>query len=205
MLSRSRCMARQSRLRAVTAAQSRSYLAKAEEFLAGARSELDAGRAIAATSLAIHAGINAADAVTGARLGRRAAGQDHDQVLSLLRDAGTDGIALAKDLARLLPLKTKASTRQTTSPYPKPSEQSNVPRAAWLSPEPSSRDWRDSAPRGPAKGAPVRVRLAEARGPPPASPWASRVVSEDHPEGADRPRMSESRNHRPANDRRSMS
>lgn len=40
-------MARQSRLRAVTAAQSRSYLAKAEEFLAGARSELG-GRAIRA-------------------------------------------------------------------------------------------------------------------------------------------------------------
>jgi len=108
MISRRKAMARQTKLRAVTAAQSRSYLAKAEEFLAGARSELDAGRAIAATSLAIHAGINAADAVTGARPGQRAAGQDHDQVLSLLRDAGSDGIALAKDLVRLLPLKTKA-------------------------------------------------------------------------------------------------
>ncbi len=101
-------MARQTRLRAVATAQSRSYLTKAEEFLAAARSELDAGRAIAVTSLAIHAGIHAADVVTGARLGQRAAGQDHDQVLSLLRDAATDGIALAKDLVRLLPLKTKA-------------------------------------------------------------------------------------------------
>jgi hypothetical protein len=89
-------------------AQVRSYLAKAEEYLAAAVSELEAQRAIAATSLAIHAGINAADAVTGGRLGRRAAGQDHDQVRLLLREAGKDGSALERDLARLLPLKTKA-------------------------------------------------------------------------------------------------
>lgn len=75
--------------------------------MAGAH-ELGAGRAIAAMSLAIHAGINAADTVTGARLGQRTAGQDHDQVLTLLRDGGADGVALAKDLLRLLPLKTKA-------------------------------------------------------------------------------------------------
>lgn len=45
----------------------RSYVAKAEEFAEAAASELDAGRNIPATSLAIHAGINAADAVCGAR------------------------------------------------------------------------------------------------------------------------------------------
>jgi HEPN domain-containing protein len=91
----------------VSAAQVRSYLAKAEEFLAAASSELGAGRSIAATSLAIHAAISAADAVTGARTGRRAAGQDHDEVRALLRDAGKDGADLEKDLGRLLPVKTK--------------------------------------------------------------------------------------------------
>jgi HEPN domain-containing protein len=91
----------------VSAAQVRAYLAKAEEYLAAASSELEAGRAIAATSLAMHAAINAADAVTGQRMGRRAAGQDHDQVLSLLREAGKDGAEVEKKLARLLPLKTK--------------------------------------------------------------------------------------------------
>jgi hypothetical protein len=96
------------RSRAVTAAQVRSYLGKAEEYLAAARSELDAVRPIAATSLAIHAAINAADALTGHRTGRRAAGQDHEEVRPLLREAGKDGIELEKDLARLLPLKTKA-------------------------------------------------------------------------------------------------
>jgi hypothetical protein len=81
---------------------------KAEEYLLAASSELDASRAIAATSLAIHAGINAADAVTGIRLGQRAAGQDHDEALVLLRTAGPDGTAVARDLARLLPMKTRA-------------------------------------------------------------------------------------------------
>lgn len=101
-------MPRESRTRAVSAAQVHGYLSKAEEYLAAAASELEAGRSIAATSLAIHAAINAADAVTGRRLGRRAAGQDHDQVRRLLREAGKDGVDLEKDLARLLPLKTKA-------------------------------------------------------------------------------------------------
>ncbi len=101
-------MPRQTRTRPVSAAQARAYVSKAEEYLSAASSELDAGRAIAATSLAIHAGINAADAVTGMRLGQRAAGQDHDEALVLLRTAGPDGTAVAKELARLLPMKTRA-------------------------------------------------------------------------------------------------
>jgi HEPN domain-containing protein len=99
---------KQLRTRPVTAAQARAYLDKAREYLAAAEEELRAGRRIAATSLAIHAGINAADAVTGARLGRRAAGQDHDEVLALLSEAGADGTELHEQLVRLLPLKTKA-------------------------------------------------------------------------------------------------
>ena len=63
---------------------------------------------VAATSLAIHAGINAADAVCGARIGKRAAGEDHDHVLTLLRQAGPDGAEVERELRRLLPLKTKA-------------------------------------------------------------------------------------------------
>lgn len=88
--------------------QVREYLGKAEEFLLAATSELQAERSIAATSLAIHAGINAADTVTGARLKERAAGQDHAETISLLGQAGDDGSELAKDLQRLLPMKTTA-------------------------------------------------------------------------------------------------
>ena len=64
--------------------------AQADEYAAAA-SELAAGRRIAATSLAIHAVINAADAVSGARLDVRAAGEDHDQVIGLHRQARKDG------------------------------------------------------------------------------------------------------------------
>ncbi|MGI8663082.1 MAG: HEPN domain-containing protein [Acidimicrobiales bacterium] len=101
-------MPRPARTRAVSAAHVRGYVRKAEEYVAAAASELAAGRTIAATSLAIHAAINAADAVTGARLGKRSAGEDHDQVLGLLRDAGKDGAEVERNLERLLPLKTKA-------------------------------------------------------------------------------------------------
>ncbi len=99
---------RSRRTRSVNAPQARAYVGKAEEYLSAATAELAADRPIAATSLAIHAGINAADAVTGMRLGQRAAGQDHDQALVLLRTAGPDGTAVAKELARLLPMKTRA-------------------------------------------------------------------------------------------------
>ena len=71
-------MPRPGRTKPVSAAQVRSYAAKAEEFAEAAASDLAAGRDIAATSLAIHAGINSADAVCGARLGQRSAGEDHD-------------------------------------------------------------------------------------------------------------------------------
>lgn len=100
-------MPKQPRTRTVSTSQVRAYLARAEEYLAAATDELEAGRAIAATSLAIHAAINAADAVTGARMGHRAAGHDHDHARSLLQEAGKDGAEVEKHLARLLPLKTK--------------------------------------------------------------------------------------------------
>ena len=101
-------MARSARTRSVSRAQIVAYASKAEEYVAAAVAELAAGRAIAATSLAIHAGISAADAVCGARLGKRSAGQNHDQLLVLLREAGRDGATVEKELRRLLPLKTKA-------------------------------------------------------------------------------------------------
>lgn len=94
------------RTKPVTASQVRSYAGKAQEFADAAASELRASRFIAATSLAVHAGINAADAVCGARLGQRAAGEDHGQVLTLLGQAGPDGAEVDRDLRRLLPLKT---------------------------------------------------------------------------------------------------
>ena len=88
------------RTKPVSGAQVRAYAGKAEEYADAAASEVDQGRFIAATSLAVHAAINAADAVCGARLGVRAAGEDHDQVLTLLRQAGVDGAKIETDLRR---------------------------------------------------------------------------------------------------------
>lgn len=100
-------MVRQVQTRTVSAAQTRSYLAKAEEYLAAAEDELKAARGIAATSLAIHAAINAADALCGARLRKRFASRDHNRTIDLLMEAGRDGQELGKNLRRLLPMKTK--------------------------------------------------------------------------------------------------
>jgi hypothetical protein len=94
--------------RSVTASQVRSYLGKAEEFLDSALDSLASERHIAATSLAIHAAINASDVITGVRLGRRAAGQDHDEPRRLLQQCGPAGGEAAKNLGRLLTLKTRA-------------------------------------------------------------------------------------------------
>ena len=62
------------RTKPVSGAQVRAYAGNAQEYADAASSEVDHGRFIAATSLAVHAAINAADAVCGARLGMRAAG-----------------------------------------------------------------------------------------------------------------------------------
>jgi hypothetical protein len=96
------------RTKSATPKQASAYLSKSEEYMAAAERELGERLHIAATSLAIHAGINAADAVCGMRLGKRSGGQNHDEVLRLLDTAGTDGKELVKELGRLLPLKTKA-------------------------------------------------------------------------------------------------
>jgi hypothetical protein len=92
----------------VTPAQARSYLGKAAEFLAAARQSLDAGYTLAATSLAVHAGISAGDAICGARTGQRAAGSDHGQGVALLAHAGREGKDAARLLARLIPMKNRA-------------------------------------------------------------------------------------------------
>lgn len=96
------------RTRPISLVQARQYLSKAEEFLSSARDDLAASRRTAATSLAVHAGICASDAVAGARLGKRSAGEGHSEALTLLHLSGEDGIELARILARLVALKPKA-------------------------------------------------------------------------------------------------
>jgi hypothetical protein len=100
--------ARGPRTKSTTPKQASAYVVKSEEFLVAAERELGERLYIAATSLAIHAAINAADAVCGIRLGKRSGGQSHEEVLELLATAGSGGKEVANELGRLLPLKTKA-------------------------------------------------------------------------------------------------
>ena len=70
----------------------------------------------AAINLAFHAGICTSDAVAGARLGKRSAGDRHNEALTLLRLPREDGIELARILARLIALKPKAEYNPSDIP-----------------------------------------------------------------------------------------
>ena len=70
----------------------------------------------------------------GARLGKRAAGQDHDQVLTFLKEAGKDGADLEKDLRRLLPMKTKAEYDPDDIPLSAASKAVDRPEVSWRRP-----------------------------------------------------------------------
>jgi HEPN domain-containing protein len=92
----------------VTTTDVRAYAAKAEEYLEAAEQDLKDGRHNAATSAAVHAGINAADAIMGALRGMRSSDTDHSRAVDLLEGSGKDGKDASKHLARLIPMKTKA-------------------------------------------------------------------------------------------------
>lgn len=110
---------RRSKTVALNATDVHGYAAKAEEYLEAAEDALSKGRYNAATSAAIHAGINAADAITGALRGMRSSDPDHSRALDLLEASGKDGKDASKHLARLIPLKTKAEYDPGTVPRSK--------------------------------------------------------------------------------------
>ena len=106
-------------------------LAKAEQFWSAAQTvegSADDERAIsdAYTTLAVHAGIAAADVICCVRLGEHARGDDHDEAVALLGKADR---ARAKDLAALLRMKTRSG----------------------YSPQPTSRSDRQRARRAAAR------------------------------------------------------
>jgi hypothetical protein len=63
---------------------------------------------ISSSTLAVLAGIAAADAACCAALGRRPRGQNHDEAAALVRTITPSGEAMARDLDRLLALKDDA-------------------------------------------------------------------------------------------------
>jgi hypothetical protein len=92
---------------AITKADAIAHGRQAEEYLRAAEHSLEIADYNAAAGTAIDAGINAADAVAGVNLGRRWKGP-HEQAAQFVAGAGVDGRDLAKELRRLLPLKTQA-------------------------------------------------------------------------------------------------
>lgn len=86
--------------------EANSRLAQADAYLAAARLVVDDPTDVAnpgvAAALAVLAGIAAADAACCARLSARARGQDHREATALVATVAPHGLAMAKDLGRLL-------------------------------------------------------------------------------------------------------
>jgi HEPN domain-containing protein len=82
----------------------RAFLAKAEEYLATAEESLTAERSTPAAGNAIHAGINAKDAIVTALTGSTGKGKDHATAARELRTAlgRRDGAATAEKALREL-------------------------------------------------------------------------------------------------------
>jgi hypothetical protein len=99
---------RSGKRRPVSRAEVREFMGKAEEWLETAMDALGQERFTAATGTAIHAGINAADAICGARLGQRSSAEAHNEAVVLLRSVPIDGPGAANYLSRLLQKKHKA-------------------------------------------------------------------------------------------------
>jgi hypothetical protein len=100
----------------ITRRQAAAHCSKAQEYLRAAEHALEIGDHNAAAGTAIDAGINAADAVAGMNLGRRWKGA-HEQAARFVAGAGVDGRDVAKELRRLLPLKTQA--QYSSDPIPR--------------------------------------------------------------------------------------
>ena len=100
-------MTRRRETRPLTLADARHYLAQANEFLAAAQSKLDAERFNAAAGAAVVAVVNAADAVSGFRLGERWIGS-HELAGGHVARAGAEGKQLERALQRAVPVKNRA-------------------------------------------------------------------------------------------------
>jgi hypothetical protein len=99
---------RETQTRAASAADARSYLNKAREFLRAAEDSLELGNRVAAAGNAVHAGIGAADAITAARAAVVWKGEHSQSPAHLERVGGDEGRKAAPQLRRLLPLKNRA-------------------------------------------------------------------------------------------------
>lgn len=92
---------------AISSREAVAHQRQAEEYLRAAQHSLSIGDFNAAAGTAVDAGINAADAVAGMNLGQRWKGP-HEQAAEFVAKAGGEGKEIARELRRLLPLKTQS-------------------------------------------------------------------------------------------------
>ena len=91
--------------RELSPSEAPKYLSKAREFLEAAQFSLELGNNTAATSNAVHAGMNAGDAISCALVGSVSKGEHADAPEHLKTIGDVQG---ARYLRQLLPLKTPA-------------------------------------------------------------------------------------------------
>ena len=92
---------------AISVQEAVAHQRQAEEYLRAAQHSLAIGDYNAAAGTAVDAGINAADAVAGMNQGQRWKGP-HDQAADFAEKVGGEGKEIARELRRLLPLKTQS-------------------------------------------------------------------------------------------------
>ena len=88
--------------------EAEAHLRKAREYLASAEDDLAVDRFNAATSAAVHSGINSKDAICLKLTGRTEKTERHLDASAELRRAGPAGRAVAATAERLILLKNKA-------------------------------------------------------------------------------------------------
>lgn len=93
------------------AAQTRTFLEKATQYLQSAIDDLSAGRYNPAVSNAVVSGINASDVICLAATGSYSTSPDHDAALAVLNRAGEAGQRALPLLQALLPQKNLSQYR----------------------------------------------------------------------------------------------
>ena len=88
-------------------AEARGYLSKAQEFLKAASDSLALSNHTAAVGNSVHAGIAAADAISAVRT-RTVWRGEHAQAAGHLEASGEEGKQAARQLRRLMPMKSRA-------------------------------------------------------------------------------------------------
>ena len=101
------------RIKQMKAAEVRIRAEHARDSLLTAQARFEPGGPMASNNTtglnAVNAGIAAADAICGSKLGYRSSGQDHKQAIGLLAQALPEKRTAARDLGRLLEAKTLTS------------------------------------------------------------------------------------------------